>query len=722
MKTLQKYSLIILCGVMSTMGCTNFLHEEPKVGVNADSYLNSYDKAITLLGASYAKLGDREDGVMGRERFMMPTDLHEGEQDAGRMILKPTSFQVRDLWRKLYGFIATANVTIREIESKADIIDRTFSNSKKENRTFIDLMSNREGFKASDMLLGEVKFMRAYAYFTLYRYFGGVPILTNVVSTSPEFIKRATRDELFLFLENELTFAKRNSVPNKINGIETLLYGRVTQGAAAGLLAKVYVFQASYIRRAELFDNKLGELPGTVGREELYDKAILLCDSLINQQIGQHYLENYYPTVFTKENSEVLFSVVAAQGTTGGLGIGNNDWGTEGSTINGAQGGRGSTKWHALMYDLPTWGSTTNYVTVPKEGQLVDYGSTYKGMAEAWGAIEKGNPRDGFDRILAKTMERENSLSFTGDSTRRMWNVVKMFITGSDPDQNFHQDLVDGIWIFEPFGKYTEGANEKALSRSGRDYFISPLKGEGYSEQESKILTEYTFNNQYALGLWKEEKENDGSVRSIFHSDLFRMPRQWRFSKFRRPHPSSLPDSFLPELTGVDYPILRLAEMHLLKAEALYFKGNEALAIAELNKVRDRARHHATNFVDLFDLDGDAPYTYTSNRPIDIPTSLTGEQALREILLERVRELCGEDDCRWFDLSRYPDLHFDVAGGNHVYYNLNSYRDPYTSRVSFYQREMEDRINTTNLLYKVLLPIPLEEFQYFPDLRQNPGY
>lgn len=709
-------------GVIATLGCTNFLHEEPKVGVNADSYLNSYDKATTLLGASYAKLGDREDGVMGRERFMMPTDLHEGNQDAGRMILKPTSFQVRDLWRKLYGFIATANVTIREIESKRDIIDQTFVNSNREDRTFISLMSEREGFKASNMLLGEVKFMRAYAYFTLYRYFGGVPILTNVVATTPEFKPRATRDELFAFLENELTFAKDNCVPNKINGVETLLYGRVTQGAAAGLLAKAYVFQASYIRRAGFFNDKIGELPGTVSREELYDKAILLCDSLINQQIGQHQLENYYPAVFTKANSEVLFSVVASQGTTGGLGIGNNEWGTEGSAINGAQGGRGSTKWHALLYDLPTWGSTNEYSTVPKEGQPLEYGSTYKGMAEAWGALEKGNPRDGFDRILPKTMENQNSLSFTGDSTRRMWNVVKMFITGSDPDQNFHQDLADGMWIFEPFGKYTKDENGSTLSRNGRDYFISPLKGDEYSTQELNILTEYTNNNQNAIGIWKEEKENDGTVRTIFDSDLFRMPRQWRFSKFRRPHPSSLPDSFLPELTGVDYPILRLAEMHLLKAEALYFKGNTSLAIAELNKVRDRARNHATNFVDLFDLDGDAPYSYATNRPIDIPTSLTGEQALREILLERVRELCGEDDCRWFDLSRYPDLHFDNTKGNHVYYNLNSYRDPYSAGVSFYQREMEDRINTTNLAYKVLLPIPLEEFQYFPDLRQNPGY
>ena len=82
---------------------------------------------------------------------------------------------------------------------------------------------------------------------------------------------------------------------------------------------------------------------------------------------------------------------------------------------------------------------------------------------------------------------------------------------------------------------------------------------------------------------------------------------------------------------------------------------------------------------------------------------------------ERARELCGEDTCRWFDIARYPDLLADV------YYTMENYRDPLHHMGWYWQKYIGD-IFSKDKVSRTLMPIPATEFQYFPDLVQNPGY
>ena len=718
---MKRYNYLLLLLLLLCFSCDSFLEEQPRVGANSTTYLTSYDKALGLLASSYAKLGDRESGIFGEERFMMPTDLQGGEsQEARNFTLSPTSRHVNSLWKNLFNFVATANYTIARIEADTEVVDTTFSDSKLEKAALINISQKVDDFSASEMLLAEARFMRAYAYFTLYRYFGAVPILTEPTEKIPAFVPRAMRDEVFAFIEQDLLYAKQHCMPNIVDGVEALPFGRITKGSAAGLLAKAYIFQASYIRRAAIFGDDLEEAIGEVPTAHLYSRAIELCDSLINKQFGEHELVEYYPAVFTSANTEVLFNVVAAQGTSGGMNVGSA-WGVDGSgRQNGAQQGNFSFAWHSLIYDFPTWGNAEEYVNIP--APRPPYESTYRGFVRSWGRYEDFANETSFtvDNAIFNTFDAYKSLSFTGDSTRRMWNVLKMYVTGNATDNRYYEDLEEGMWIFEPFGKYTEDENGNSLSSIRRDFFIEPLQGrENYDERHVKIVEEITWKNSYTMGLWMDEHTN-GIPRTMFDKGLFKVGN-YRMAKFRRPHPSDLPTSFKNEFAGVDYPVLRLAEMYLLKAEAFYFQGKEIQAIDELNKVRDRARHHANNFVDLFDYNGEAAYSYAPNKPMDIPTSLRGKQVLREVLLERARELCGEDDCRWFDISRYPDLYLNVKKKNNIYHNLERYFNPYGGR-EFWQKAMAERINTDDKIYKILLPIPQTEFQYFPDMRQNPGY
>jgi starch-binding outer membrane protein, SusD/RagB family len=85
--------------------------------------------------------------------------------------------------------------------------------------------------------LGEVKFLRALNYFMLNRIFGGVtPIFAlGMDSRTP----RATEAEIYKKLEEELQYCI-SVLPERYPSSDL---GRVTKGAARGLLAKVYLYQ-----------------------------------------------------------------------------------------------------------------------------------------------------------------------------------------------------------------------------------------------------------------------------------------------------------------------------------------------------------------------------------------------------------------------------------------------------------------------------------------------
>lgn len=95
-----------------------------------------------------------------------------------------------------------------------------------------------------DRMIGEAKFLRAYYFFELVRTFGGVPLVTEPLTT--EFIvPRATKEETYAQIEKDLTEAIpvlwKKSQYEEINEV-----GRATIGAAKSLLGKVYLYQQKW--------------------------------------------------------------------------------------------------------------------------------------------------------------------------------------------------------------------------------------------------------------------------------------------------------------------------------------------------------------------------------------------------------------------------------------------------------------------------------------------
>ncbi|MGN6618379.1 MAG: RagB/SusD family nutrient uptake outer membrane protein [Ilyomonas sp.] len=127
-------------------------------------------------------------------------------------------------WSGRYGAIRHCNVALENI-SKA-----TFDETK------ID------GVTLKDRMLGEVHFLRAYLYFRLTNYYGGVPIITNVYGLDDDFkIAQSSYADCIDFIVSDLDSAAA-LLPLIQSGDND---GRATKGAALALKSRVLLYAAS---------------------------------------------------------------------------------------------------------------------------------------------------------------------------------------------------------------------------------------------------------------------------------------------------------------------------------------------------------------------------------------------------------------------------------------------------------------------------------------------
>ena len=152
-------------------------------------------------------------------------------------------------------------------------------------------------------------------------------------------------------------------------------------------------------------------------------------------------------------------------------------------------------------------------------------------------------------------------------------------------------------------------------------------------------------------------------------------PSQQYWRKYLNDRTRTTPENFT---SGINFRVIRYADVLLLQAEALNELGQTSAAVPLVNQVRQR--------VNLAPL---AVANFTQN---------TLRLQMRN---ERAREFAGEGT-RWFDINRWGLLD-DQAGIN----------DLVTRDVDF---------NSFVLGKSKLLPIPQADIDLDPNLKQNPGY
>jgi hypothetical protein len=120
---------------------------------------------------------------------------------------------------------------------------------------FFDQMTGPalESLKADDeervnRMIGEMKFLRAYSYFRLSAFFGGVPLITDVFGLKDDFlVRRNSYSEVLEFVINELDEAA-TLLPLAYPSDEI---GRVTKGAALAIKSRTLLYAASPLQNPE---------------------------------------------------------------------------------------------------------------------------------------------------------------------------------------------------------------------------------------------------------------------------------------------------------------------------------------------------------------------------------------------------------------------------------------------------------------------------------------
>lgn len=148
----------------------------------------------------------------------------------------------------------------------------------------------------------ELKFIRALTYFNAVQTWGDIPLVTAEITNINEAYAygRQPVAAVYVQIEKDLQDAIR-SLPNVYSMSSTVDLGRVTRGAARGLLAKVYLTQKKY-SEAEV---RLREFMTTYESLNIYG------------------LQGSYASIFSTSNemnSEIIFAVRYSKGA---LGIGS---------------------------------------------------------------------------------------------------------------------------------------------------------------------------------------------------------------------------------------------------------------------------------------------------------------------------------------------------------------------------------------------------------------
>jgi hypothetical protein len=216
-------------GLLGLLACSDFLVTEPKGTLTSEGFFKTAEHAIEATNATYNMLRVFEVHVF---LWLGMTDIASDDADKGSTpgdaaqihgTLDNLTFDAgndafRLTWTGYYWGIYRANVAIQGIPT----------------------VPMDAALKAR--LVGENKFLRAYYYFFLVRAFGGVPLVTGPLAPSEFLQPRATRDEVYDLIEQDLLDAIAVLPPN----YPAADLGRVTQAAARGLLAQVYLYRQQY--------------------------------------------------------------------------------------------------------------------------------------------------------------------------------------------------------------------------------------------------------------------------------------------------------------------------------------------------------------------------------------------------------------------------------------------------------------------------------------------
>lgn len=265
---------VAILSLVLASSCSDFLDLENPSESSTDNYWNNQEEAEAMLAGCYSVL--QENGLYynyynssdprslemfgtsnGSSGWWFWSDAENALTWGG---LSPSAPLVDIVWKACYKGIARCNEVIANVsEMDEDKIDKD----------------------ASDRILAEARFLRAFFYNYLIELYRDVPLVKEPTSTG--YIPTSPKKDIVEFISAELrTIAESSQLPDVVSSAER---GRVTNGAAWALLARIYL------------------------NNEQWDDAVYATGKVM--ELG-YELEDDYLTLFSEAGNtskEIVFSV-----------------------------------------------------------------------------------------------------------------------------------------------------------------------------------------------------------------------------------------------------------------------------------------------------------------------------------------------------------------------------------------------------------------------------
>ncbi|MGD2033785.1 MAG: RagB/SusD family nutrient uptake outer membrane protein [Bacteroidales bacterium] len=317
-RSLIKYLLLALF----IASCTEeYLETNPYGLQNEDTYYSTDEEVRKGLNAAYdflvrdfATSNDESEGAGYSSSFMMRCIASDNGNAGGG-----NPQDIED-WQQMDEF--------RTVSSNGSLLQhwqRSYFGIYRCN-----LLLDREYDEMSDELvvyLAEARFLRAYYYWELVTFFGGVPVVDWIISTADPYPPRNTEQEVWTFIETDLTAAIED-LPLKSQRAPSERQ-RASKGAARALLAKAYMFREKYSDAAQVL-------------EDLFDSY-------------EYELDSSYAHIFALDGefgTESIFEI-SYTSSFGGEWDGNRSRNLEGNVNSQLMGVRGLS---SNSYYFPGWG------------------------------------------------------------------------------------------------------------------------------------------------------------------------------------------------------------------------------------------------------------------------------------------------------------------------------------------------------------------------------
>ena len=205
------------------LACTD-LTEVPNDALTPDNAFKSDAELIAGIASVYARL---------RNPLNDYYNLAEITTDEMVVPTRGSDWFDNGRWLEIYRQTWTANSGSALADMNNSWNDM-FSGVARAN-LMIDVLQKQGSTTATTtQAMAELRVLRAFFYYLLQDFFGGVPLVTG---TALEATARVSRDSVFKFVEAEL-IAAAPDLPETRSASE---YGRLTRGAANALLASLYI-------------------------------------------------------------------------------------------------------------------------------------------------------------------------------------------------------------------------------------------------------------------------------------------------------------------------------------------------------------------------------------------------------------------------------------------------------------------------------------------------